>query len=221
MTVQVTVSFRSLEIAVAMALVALGAFATFEATKMPFGTLAMPGPAMMPIALGVLLMLCSAGLILLELRKPAAIAFVPLGNRHVAVAVVAIIVAGLAFERAGFVITATLFLFVLLVALSTAGLVALAARRRRCQHCDRFPVPEAAGRQPAAAALRDIAHALMDAFSSLMQGFAVALQPANLMYCVIGCLWGTMVGVLPGLGPLAGLTLLLPLTYQLEPGVRR
>ncbi|MBM3531013.1 MAG: tripartite tricarboxylate transporter permease [Alphaproteobacteria bacterium] len=37
------------------------------------------------------------------------------------------------------------------------------------------------------------------------------------MYCVIGCLWGTIVGVLPGLGPLAGLTLLLPLTYQLEP----
>jgi len=37
------------------------------------------------------------------------------------------------------------------------------------------------------------------------------------MYCVIGCLWGTIVGVLPGLGPLAGLTLLLPLTYHLEP----
>ena len=37
------------------------------------------------------------------------------------------------------------------------------------------------------------------------------------MYSVIGCLWGTIVGVLPGLGPLAGLTLLLPLTYQLEP----
>ena len=46
---------------------------------------------------------------------------------------------------------------------------------------------------------------------------AVALRPDNLFYCVIGCLWGTVVGVLPGLGPLAGLTLLLPLTYQLEP----
>ena len=34
---------------------------------------------------------------------------------------------------------------------------------------------------------------------------------------MIGCIWGTVVGVLPGLGPLAGLTLLLPLTYQLEP----
>ncbi|HEU4442806.1 MAG TPA: tripartite tricarboxylate transporter permease [Burkholderiales bacterium] len=45
----------------------------------------------------------------------------------------------------------------------------------------------------------------------------MALRPEVLMYCVIGCLWGTIVGVLPGLGPLAGLTLLLPLTYHLEP----
>ena len=44
----------------------------------------------------------------------------------------------------------------------------------------------------------------MDSFASLMQGFAVALRPDNLLYCVIGCLWGTVVGVLPGLGPLAG-----------------
>ena len=57
----------------------------------------------------------------------------------------------------------------------------------------------------------------MDALPSLLQGFAVALRPDNLFYCLIGCLWGTVVGVLPGLGPLAGLTLLLPLTYQLDP----
>jgi putative tricarboxylic transport membrane protein len=57
----------------------------------------------------------------------------------------------------------------------------------------------------------------MDALPLLMQGFAVALRPDNLLYGVIGCLWGTVVGVLPGLGPLAGLTLLLPLTYQLNP----
>jgi putative tricarboxylic transport membrane protein len=57
----------------------------------------------------------------------------------------------------------------------------------------------------------------MDTLQSLLQGFSVALRPDNLFYCVIGCLWGTVVGVLPGLGPLAGLTLLLPLTYQLDP----
>jgi putative tricarboxylic transport membrane protein len=117
----VTVSFRRLEIAVAAALFLLGAFATFEATKMPFGTAALPGPAMMPLALGVLIMLCSAGLIVLELRKPAEAELVPLGNRHVAVGFVAIVAAGLAFERVGFVITSTLFLFALLVSLSTLG----------------------------------------------------------------------------------------------------
>ncbi len=57
----------------------------------------------------------------------------------------------------------------------------------------------------------------MDAVQPLLHGFAVALRPDNLMYCLIGCLWGTIVGVLPGLGPLAGLSLLLPLTFKLEP----
>jgi putative tricarboxylic transport membrane protein len=57
----------------------------------------------------------------------------------------------------------------------------------------------------------------MDAMQPLMNGFAVALRPDNLIYCLIGCLWGTVVGVLPGLGPLVGLSLLLPLTFKLEP----
>jgi len=52
----------------------------------------------------------------------------------------------------------------------------------------------------------------------LSSGFAFALRPDNLFYCFAGCLWGTVVGMLPGLGPLAGLTLLLPLTYTMEPG---
>jgi putative tricarboxylic transport membrane protein len=57
----------------------------------------------------------------------------------------------------------------------------------------------------------------METVQSLLDGFAVALRPDNLLYCVIGCVWGTVVGVLPGLGPLAGLSLLLPMTFQLEP----
>jgi putative tricarboxylic transport membrane protein len=47
-----------------------------------------------------------------------------------------------------------------------------------------------------------------------MTGFAVALSWKGLFYCVLGCLWGTVVGVLPGLGPLAGMVLLLPLTFK-------
>jgi len=57
----------------------------------------------------------------------------------------------------------------------------------------------------------------MSAFEYLLSGFAVALSWKPLMYCFIGCFWGTVVGVLPGLGPLAGMTLLLPLTFGLDP----
>ena len=57
----------------------------------------------------------------------------------------------------------------------------------------------------------------MDSFSFLLHGFRVALTWQNLFYAFVGCFWGTMVGVLPGLGPLAGMTLLLPLTFQLDP----
>ena len=59
----------------------------------------------------------------------------------------------------------------------------------------------------------------MSGFDQLLGGFAVALSWKGLLYCFIGCLWGTIVGVLPGLGPLAGMTLLLPLTFGLEPTI--
>jgi putative tricarboxylic transport membrane protein len=59
----------------------------------------------------------------------------------------------------------------------------------------------------------------MTGFDQLLGGFAVALSWKGLLYCFIGCLWGTIVGVLPGLGPLAGMTLLLPLTFGLDPTI--
>jgi putative tricarboxylic transport membrane protein len=57
----------------------------------------------------------------------------------------------------------------------------------------------------------------MSPFEHLMSGFAVALSWLSLFYCFVGCIWGTIVGVLPGLGPLAGMVLLLPLTFGLDP----
>jgi putative tricarboxylic transport membrane protein len=47
-------------------------------------------------------------------------------------------------------------------------------------------------------------------------GFSVALQPGVLGYAFLGCLVGTLVGMLPGIGPLAGISILLPLTYGLD-----
>lgn len=49
----------------------------------------------------------------------------------------------------------------------------------------------------------------------LLGGFAIALSPVNLLWAFIGCLLGTAVGVLPGLGPAATISLLLPVVYQI------
>jgi len=57
----------------------------------------------------------------------------------------------------------------------------------------------------------------MDLLDGLAQGFAVALDPVNILYVFIGVLIGTVIGVLPGLGPTATIALLLPLTYTIEP----
>lgn len=57
----------------------------------------------------------------------------------------------------------------------------------------------------------------MDTLQSLLYGFSVSLTPMNLLYCALGVLLGTLVGVLPGIGPLGGITLLLPTTFGMEP----
>lgn len=57
----------------------------------------------------------------------------------------------------------------------------------------------------------------MDLFSNLLLGFNVALSLQNLAYCFIGVVVGTLIGVLPGIGPLATIAMLLPLTYNVPP----
>ena len=58
---------------------------------------------------------------------------------------------------------------------------------------------------------------MTDFLANLSIGFANALTVVNIGYCFLGVLIGTLVGVLPGLGPVATLALLLPLTYALDP----
>ena len=58
---------------------------------------------------------------------------------------------------------------------------------------------------------------MIETLQNLALGFSVALTPTVLFYAVLGCVVGTLVGVLPGLGPLAGISLLLPLTFGLNP----
>jgi TctA family transporter len=55
------------------------------------------------------------------------------------------------------------------------------------------------------------------ALTDLWYGFGVALEPHNIMWCFLGVLVGNMVGVLPGMGPLATISILLPLTFGIKP----
>jgi TctA family transporter len=56
-----------------------------------------------------------------------------------------------------------------------------------------------------------------DLLQNLVFGFSVALTLENLMYCFLGVFLGTLIGVLPGIGPLATMSMLLPLTFILPP----
>ena len=53
--------------------------------------------------------------------------------------------------------------------------------------------------------------------SNMVGGFGVVLSPSVLVYALLGCLLGTLVGVLPGVGPLSAMSLLLPVTFGLDP----
>ncbi|PKO64883.1 MAG: hypothetical protein CVU22_22425 [Betaproteobacteria bacterium HGW-Betaproteobacteria-16] len=57
----------------------------------------------------------------------------------------------------------------------------------------------------------------MDILNGLLIGLESALQPVTLMYCFIGVFVGTLIGVLPGIGALATISLLLPITYHIPP----
>lgn len=58
---------------------------------------------------------------------------------------------------------------------------------------------------------------MMDLWNQLLGGFATAATPINLMWAFLGCVIGTGIGVLPGLGPAVTVAMLLPITSQVEP----
>src|SRR4051812_49694917 len=57
----------------------------------------------------------------------------------------------------------------------------------------------------------------MDLLGNLALGLGTAVTPFNLLYCLIGVFLGTLIGVLPGLGPTATIAMLLPVTFALPP----
>ena len=58
---------------------------------------------------------------------------------------------------------------------------------------------------------------MTDLIANLSLGLQVALSLKNLWYCFLGCFIGTVIGVLPGVGPIATITMLLPITFGLDP----
>jgi putative tricarboxylic transport membrane protein len=57
----------------------------------------------------------------------------------------------------------------------------------------------------------------MELLGNLALGFSTALLPVNLFYCFVGVLLGTLIGVLPGIGPTATIAMLLPITFAFSP----
>jgi putative tricarboxylic transport membrane protein len=57
----------------------------------------------------------------------------------------------------------------------------------------------------------------MELFSDLIMGLSIAITPMNMLYLLIGAMVGMVVGVIPGFGPSAGLAILLPLTFGMDP----
>lgn len=57
----------------------------------------------------------------------------------------------------------------------------------------------------------------MESLVNLMHGFLISGEPINLCYCIAGVVLGVLIGALPGLGPSAGIAILLPVTYGMSP----
>jgi len=55
----------------------------------------------------------------------------------------------------------------------------------------------------------------LETLNSLLYGFSIALQPENLFFCFLGSVLGTLVGVLPGIGPVGAIAILLPITFNI------
>lgn len=58
---------------------------------------------------------------------------------------------------------------------------------------------------------------MLESLTSLIYGFGVALEPINIFYVFVGVFAGTIIGMLPGLGPISALALMIPMTFSMNP----
>src|SRR6185503_3430755 len=102
-------------------------------------------------------------------------------------------------------------------ALFRRAATAVARARHQHRHDRRLVCPVQHAFEIAAAAHAVLVLAAVEStIDSLLLGFSVAFQPGVLLYAFLGCVVGTLVGMLPGIGPLAGISILLPVTFGLD-----
>jgi hypothetical protein len=107
-------SKRNGEIGVAIGLLAVSLFLGFTAYRMPLGTAVMPGPGVMPLAIGLFLGMTAAALLACVLQRPRKTEDrVHLGSRHILVAVLGLFWVSLLFEGLGFALCLGVFLLAL------------------------------------------------------------------------------------------------------------
>src|SRR5438876_7105879 len=104
------------------------------------------------------------------------------------------------------------------VLLQGAGAAAVARGRRQLARHRAGDLPRVQGVAQRAAPRRSLGRlTVVDLLHGLSFGLSVSLQPANLVACFVGVFVGTLIGVLPGIGPVATMSLLLPITFTMSP----
>src|SRR5437016_3818113 len=104
------------------------------------------------------------------------------------------------------------------VLLPGAGAAAVAGGARQLARDGAADLPRVQGVAQRAAARRPLGRlTAVDLVHGLTYGLSVSLQPSNLVACFIGVFVGTLIGVLPGIGPVATMSLLLPVTFAMSP----
>src|SRR5438445_651643 len=104
------------------------------------------------------------------------------------------------------------------VLLQGAGAAAVARGRRQLARHGAGDLPRVQGMAQRAASRRSLGRlTVVDLLHGLAYGLSVSLQPPNLTACFVGVFVGTLIGVLPGIGPVATMSLLLPITFAMSP----
>src|SRR5881397_2516604 len=104
------------------------------------------------------------------------------------------------------------------VLLQGAGAAAVARGRRQLARHRAGDLPRVQGMAQRAAPRRSLGRlTVVDLLHGLAYGLSVSLQPPNLTACFVGVFVGTLIGVLPGIGPVATMSLLLPITFAMSP----